>query len=200
MRKIIVLEFISLDGVMQAPGGSKEDASEGFKYGGWTFPYFDDETGKLMHKQMKGEYDLLLGRKTYDIFASYWPTHSETWPQVNKITKYVASKTIKNPTWENTVVLKNIEEIKKLKAEKGPPLQIYGSGNLIQSLMEHDLVDEFWLKIFPLTLGTGKKLFDKGTIPAALELIESNITAKGVIFAKYKRTGKTGDIKTGTFE
>lgn len=196
MRKIVVLEFITLDGVMQAPGGSKEDTAEGFKYGGWTAPFFDDEAGAEMGKQMAGEYDLLLGRKTYDIFAGYWPTHTETWPQVNKITKYVASTTLANPTWENTEVIKDVEGLKKLKAGDGPYLQVYGSGNLVQSLMQHDLVDEFWLKIFPITLGTGKKLFDQGTIPAAFKLTESKVTANGVIFAKFQRAGevKTGEV------
>jgi dihydrofolate reductase len=196
MRKIIVLEFISLDGVMQAPGGPKEDTSGGFKYGGWTFPYFDEAAGKEMDKQMKGEYDLLLGRKTYDIFAGYWPQHSEGWPQVNKITKYVVSKTLKKPTWENTVVIKDVNELKKLKTSKGPVLQVYGSGNLTQTLMDHDLVDEFWLKIFPVTLGTGKRLFDKGTIPASFKLFKSKISPSGVIFASYKRAG---EVKTGSF-
>ncbi len=150
MRKIIVLEFVSLDGVIQAPGGPEEDTSGGFKYGGWTFPYFDKDKvlGQEMDKQMKGKYDLLLGRKTYDIFAGYWPQHTEGWPQVNKITKYVVSKTLKKPTWENTVVVKDINELKKLKNSNGPDLQVYGSSNLIQTLMEYDLVDEFWLKIF----------------------------------------------------
>src|ERR671922_108896 len=129
MRKIIVLEFISLDGVIQAPGGPEEDTSGGFKYGGWTVPYSDEFSGKVMEEQMAGEYDLLLGRKTYDIFAGYWPKHTEGWPQVNKITKYVASKTLKNPEWENTVVIKNDTQLKKLKESKGPPLQVYGSSN-----------------------------------------------------------------------
>ncbi len=198
MRKIIVLEFISLDGVMQAPGGPKEDTSGGFKYGGWIFPYFDEASGQEMGKQMKGKYDLLLGRKTYDIFAGYWPHHIEGWPQVNKITKYVVSKTLKKPTWENTVVIKNnvVSELKKLKKQVGPPLQVYGSGNLIQTLLKNDLVDELWLKIFPVTLGGGKRLFEKGTIPAGFTLIESRISPSGVIFAYYKRAGK---VKTGSF-
>lgn len=190
MRKIIVLEFITLDGVMQAPGGSKEDTSEGFKYGGWMGPYFDKAGGKEMDRQMKKTYALLLGRKTYDIFAGYWPEHTETWPQVNKITKYVVSKTLKKPSWENTEVIKDIKELKKLKLSNGPDLQVYGSSNLLQALMEHDLVDEFWLKIFPITLGTGKRLFDKGTIPAAFTLVYSKISPTGVIFASYKRAGK----------
>lgn len=195
MRKIVVLEFITLDGVMQAPGDSKEDASEGFTYGGWMAPYFDNVGGQEMDKQMKGEYDLLLGRKTYDIFAGYWPQHTEAWPQVNKITKYVVSKTLENPTWENTVVIKDGKELKKLKNSNGPDLQVYGSSKLLQTLMEHDLVDEFWLKIFPITLGTGKRLFEKGTIPAAFTLVYSKISPSGVIFASYKRAG---DVKTGT--
>lgn len=196
MRKIIVLEFLTLDGVMQAPGGSKEDTSDGFKYGGWTAPYFDDMSGKEMDKQMKGEYDLLLGRKTYDIFAGYWPTHTKEWPQVNRITKYVVSKTAKNPRWEHTVVVKDINELRKLKDANGPDLQVYGSGNLVQSLMEYKLVDELWLKIFPVTLGTGKRLFDKGTIPVSFTLVYSAVSPSGVIFASYKRAGK---VKTGSF-
>lgn len=196
MRKIIVLEFITLDGVMQAPGGSEEDTAQGFTYGGWTSPFFDEETGKEMEKQMSGEYDLLLGRKTYDIFAGYWPENTETWPQVNKITKYVVSKTITHPTWENTVVVKDTEELKVLRNSDGSDLQVYGSGDLVQTLMKHDMVDEFWLKIFPITLGTGKLLFDTGTIPASFKLFESKITPSGVIFAYLKRAG---EVKTGSF-
>ena len=196
MRKIVVLEFITLDGVIQAPGGSKEDASEGFKYGGWMVPYFDKVGGQEMDKQMKETRGLLLGRKTYDIWAGFWPEHVEGWPQVNKITKYVVSKTLKKPTWENTVVVKDIKELKKLKNSDGPDLQVYGSANLVQTLMENDLVDEFWLKIFPITLGTGKRLFEEGTIPASFTLVESKITPSGVIFASYKRFG---EVKTGSF-
>ena len=196
MRKIIALEFISLDGVIQAPGGPEEDTSGGFKYGGWTAPYGDEFFGKVMAEQMAGEYDLLLGRKTYDIFAGYWPNHSEVWPQVNKITKYAVSKTLTNPEWENTVVIKDDTELKKLKESDGPALQVYGSGNLMQTLLKHDLVDELWLKIYPVTLGNGKRLFAEGTIPAAFELFESKISPKGVIVASYKRAG---EVKTGSF-
>lgn len=196
MRKIIALEFITLDGVMQAPGGSEEDRAEGFEYGGWTAPFFDEESGQEMDKQMQGEYDLLLGRKTYDIFAGYWPTHTETWPQVNRITKYVVSKTLQEPKWQNTKVVKDTNALKELKDSNGLDLQVYGSSNLLQTLMQHDLVDEFWLKIFPVTLGTGKKLFEKGTIPAAFNLIYSKISDSGVIFASYKRDG---EVKTGSF-
>ena len=196
MRKIIVLEFISLDGVMQAPGGPKEDTSGGFKYGGWTVPYFDEMSGKEMGKQMKGTYDLLLGRKTYDIFAGYWPEHTEGWPQVNKITKYVVSKTLKKTTWENSVVIKDIEELKKLKNSAGPALQVYGSSTLVQSMLKNDLVDELWLKIYPVTLGKGKRLFSEEAPAAAFTLIESKTTQSGVIFASFKRAGK---VKTGSF-
>lgn len=197
MRKIVVVEFITLDGVMQAPGGSKEDTAEGFRFGGWMDPYFDEEGGKEMEKQMKATSGLLLGRITYDIFAGYWPMHTEAWPQVNKITKYVVSRTLKKTTWENTMVVKDVEGLKKLKNSDGPDLQVYGSSNLIQSLMQNDLVDEFWLKIFPITLGTGKRLFEKGTIPATFKLVYSKISPSGVIFASYKRAGK---VKTGSFE
>lgn len=194
MRKIIVVEFMTLDGVIQAPGASKEDVAEGFKYGGWMGPHFDEIGGQEMDKQMKETSALLLGRLTYDIFAGYWPEHTENgWPQINSITKYVVSKTLKNPAWENTVILKNINELKKVKDSDGPDMQVYGSANLIQSLMKHDLVDEFWLKIFPITLGTGKKLFDAGTIPASFKLIHSKVTPSGVIFASYKRAG---NVKT----
>ena len=196
MRKIIVVEFITLDGVMQAPGGSKEDTAEGFKFGGWMGPYFDEEGGKEMEKQMKETVGLLLGRKTYEIFSGFWPYHAtetEGWPQINKIPKYVMSKTLENPTWENTEVLKDINALKELKKSTGPDLQVYGSSNLIQSLMKNDLVDELWLKIFPLTLGTGKRLFEKGTIPAAFKLYKSNVTPSGTFFGYYKRAG---DVKT----
>ena len=196
MRKIIVLEFVSLDGVMQAPGGPKEDTSGNFQYGGWTFPYFDDFTGKIMEKQMKGEYDFLLGHKTYDIFAGYWPQHTEGWPQVNKITKYVVSKTLKDPTWENTVVVKDVKELQKIKAQGNRDLQVYGSSNLVQTLLNNNLVDEFWLKIFPVTLGKGKRLFAEGTLPESWKMTKGEIAPNGVIIANYKPAGK---VKTGTF-
>lgn len=198
MRKIIVLEFITLDGVIQAPGGPEEDTSGGFQYGGWTVPYADDFIGQVMAEQMEGKYDLLLGRKTFEIFAGYWPEHADQWPQVNEITKYVATNTLKNPTWENTVVIKGdvVEEIKQLKDQTGPPLQVYGSGNFVQTLLQHDMVDELWLKIYPVTLGAGKRLFTEGTMPAAFTLVESKVSPKGVIVAAYKRAG---EVKTGSF-
>lgn len=197
MRKIIVLEFISLDGVIQAPGGPDEDTSGNFKYGGWTAPYFDDVAGKIMAEQMKQPFSLLLGRKTFDIFAAYWPLHAEAWPGINEATKYVASKTPTTSSWQNSVYLKGnvVEELKKLKASTGPDLQVYGSGNFVQTLLKNDLVDELWLKTFPVTLGSGKRLFGDGTIPAAFTLASSQISPSGVIFANYMRAG---EVKTGS--
>ena len=196
MRKIIVLTFISLDGVMQAPGGPEEDTSGGFAYGGWTFPYFDEFGGNEMGKQMGKPFDLLLGRKTFEIFAGYWPEHNdEIGKPINDATKYVMSKTLTTHNWQKTVFLETVDDIKKLKEGDGPDLQVHGSGNLIQTLLKNDLVDEMWLKTFPVTLGKGKKLFAEGVIPAAWELTESKVSPTGVIFANYKRAG---EIKTGT--
>ena len=194
MRKLIVLSFITLDGVMQAPGGPEEDPSESFKFGGWSAPYFDDASGEMMQKQMKPA-DLLLGRKTFDIFASYWPEHADFWPGINDVTKYVLSNTLTKSDWKNTVFLKNVEDIKKLKQSDGLDLQVHGSGELIQLLLKNDLVDELWLKFFPITLGQGKKLFAGGAIPAAFTLTDSAVMPSGVIFANYKRAGK---VETGT--
>jgi dihydrofolate reductase len=194
MRKIIVLSFLTLDGVMQAPGGPGEDTSGGFEYGGWVAPYFDEASGKVMQKQMKPA-DLLLGRKTFEIFAGYWPEHEQVWPGINDVTKYVMSRTMKNSDWKNSVFLESVGEIEKLKNSTGSDIQVHGSGELVQLLLNNDLVDELWLKIFPLTLGKGKKLFEQGTIPAAFTLTESLVTPSGVIFANYKRAGK---VQTGT--
>ncbi len=194
MRKIIVLSFITLDGVLQAPGGPEEDTAGGFTYGGWAAPYFDEESGKLMDKQMQPA-DLLLGRRTFDIFASYWPQHEDIWPGVNDVRKYVVSNTLETSDWQNSVILKDIEAVKALKNEDGGDLQVHGSGELIQSLLKHDLVDELWLTFFTITLGQGKKLFDSGVMPAAYTLVETSVTPSGVIFANYKRAGA---VKTGT--
>jgi len=194
MRKIIVLTFVTLDGVMQAPGGPKEDTSGGFKYGGWTAPYSDKVLDKALGKEMKPA-DLLLGRKTFEIFESYWPKHEHIWPGINDVTKYVMSRTKRKSDWKNTVFMKSVAEIKKLKNSKGSDIQVWGSSNLIQTLLKNDLVDELRLKIFPLTLGKGKKLFENGTIPAAFTLTESVGTPSGVIIANYIRAGK---VKTGT--
>ncbi len=194
MRKIIVLSFITLDGVMQAPGGPEEDASGKFEFGGWSAPYGDEVFAKVMQKQMEPA-DMLLGRKTFDIFEAYWPKHVEYWPGVNDVTKYVLSNTLTSSAWENTVFLKSLADVEKLKNSEGSDLKVWGSSELIQLLMKHDLVDEFWLKIYPLTLGKGKKLFGDGTIPAAFTSIETAITSTGVIIANYKRAG---EVKTGT--
>ncbi len=189
-----MLSFITLDGVMQAPGGPEEDTSGGFKYGGWVTPYFDEASGKIMEKQMKPA-DYLLGRKTFEIFASYWPEHADQWSGINDGTKYVLSTTMKKSDWKNSVFLNSVEDIKKIKESDGAALQVHGSGKLIQTLLKHDLVDELWLKIFPVTLGTGKRLFGEGTIPAAFTLTESSVTPSGIIIANYKRSG---EVKTGT--
>jgi dihydrofolate reductase len=195
MRKIIVLSMISLDGVMQAPGGPKEDRSGGFKYGGWTEPYGDEAYGKAVQKELQQPSDYLLGRKTFEIWEGYWPQHADFWPGINDGTKYVLSKTRKKSDWKNSVFIKNVLDIKKLKKSKGNDIQVWGSSILIQLLFKNDLVDELRLKIHPLTLGKGKNLFEKGVIPAVFTLIESTVTSTGVILANYKRAGK---VKTGT--
>ena len=199
MRKIIVLSMISLDGVMQAPGGPDEDTSGEFNYGGWTAPYTDEVSGKLMEKQMKPA-DLLLGRKTFEIFATYWPEHADYWPGINDVTKYVLSSTLNKTDpivagWKNSIILKTMEDIEKLKNSVGSDIKVWGSGQLIHLLFGHDLVDELWLNIFPLTLGKGKKLFDDGAMPATFALNESIVTPGGVIIANYTRAG---EVRTGT--
>jgi dihydrofolate reductase len=186
--------MITLDGVMQAPGGPEEDPSNGFKYGGWTAPYSHYDGGEFFKKNMKpAEY--LLGRKTFEIFAGYWPEHAEVWPGINDGMKYVLSNTLEKSDWKNTTFLKSVEDIKKLKDSDGSELHVWGSGKLIQLLLKNDLVDELRLVTYPLTLGQGQKLFEDGTIAAAFKLLESKISPTGVIMANYKRAG---DVKTGT--
>ena len=193
MRKIVVISMITLDGVLQAPGGPEEDTSGGFKYGGWVAPLSDEEGNKVLEKLMKpAEY--LLGRKTFEIWEDYWPEHADDWPGINNGTKYVLSGTRKKTDWKNTVFLKTLADIEKLKNSEGSDLQVWGSGQLIQLLLKNDFVDELWLLIHPLTLGKGKKLFDAGTIPAAFTLTDSIITSNGVIIANYERDGS---VKTG---
>jgi len=187
---------------MQAPGGPKEDTSGGFKYGGWTFPHFDEFGGKIMGEQMGMPFDLLLGRKTYDIFAAYWPhqtTDNPVTQPFNTATKYVVSHSQPKLDWGKTVLVDGDvpAKLKELKHGDGPMLQVHGSGNLIQTLLQHDLVDELWLKLFPVTLGQGKRLFADGTRPAGFELIDSQTSPSGVIFANYKRAG---EVKTGSFD
>ena len=186
-----------MDGVMQAPGGPDEDPDGNFKYGGWTVPYFDDYLGQVMTEQMSKPFDLLLGRKTFELFASYWPFHLEEGAGINNATKYVVSNTLTAHTWSKTVFVKGnvVEEIKKIKGQAGPEIQVHGSSRLIQTLLENDLIDEFWLKIFPVTLGKGKRLFERGTIPASFALVDSKSSPVGVIIANYERAG---DVKTGS--
>ena len=186
--------MITLDGVMQAPGGPKEDTSGGFKYGGWTAPYTDEDYGKAVEKELQQPADYLLGRKTFEIWENYWPDHADFWSGINDGTKYVVSKTRKKSDWKNSVFIKSLADIKKLKRSKGPDIQVWGSSKLIQLLLKSDLVDELRLKIHPLTLGQGKMLFDIGPIPAAFTLIDSSVTTKGVIIVHYQRAGK---VKTG---
>lgn len=193
---------MTLDGVMQAPGGPKEDTSGGFKYGGWVFPFFDDFMGQEMTGQMGHDFDLLLGRKTYEIFAAYWP-HADTEKDpiaagINKARKYVVTRSLGKPDWSNSFVIKgNVpEEIKKLKESDGPEIQVHGSGNLIQTLWNNNLVDELWLKIFPIAVGSGKRLFADEKFAAGFELVQSKTSPSGVIVANYKRSG---EVRTGSF-
>lgn len=199
MRNIILQEFITLDGVMQAPGGPEEDTSDGFKWGGWTAPYFaeaDDEAGRFMARVMEPA-DLLLGRKTYQMFAEYWPKHADMWPGIMEATKYAVSHEPIELPWQNSKLITGdvVARIKELKAGEGSALKVIGSGNLAQTLLTNDLVDEMYLMTFPITLGTGKRLFAEGTIPAAFEVTDSLVTKNGVVFANYKRAG---EVKTGT--
>lgn len=191
MRKVIVLEHISLDGVIQAPGGPDEDTSGGFAYGGWIAPYADATLGTALRRQMNLPFDLLLGRKTFDIWAPYWPQHADAWLGVNAATKYVASNTLTSGEWLPSVFLNGdiAKKVAEIKQQPGPDLHVWGSGCLIQTLLKHDLVDAFWLMIYPITLGGGKRLFADGAIPAAFKVTESQITSKGVIVVNYERAG-----------
>ena len=199
MRKIIVLAFMTLDGVMQAPGGPQEDTDGGFEHGGWLVPHFDERLGAIMHEQLTMPRDLLLGRRTYEIFATYWPAHEDEWPGINSATKYVVSRTCADPVWEHTVFLRGdvVSELRRLKQQDGLDLQVHGSGQLVQTLLTHGLVDKLWLKIFPIVLGKGKRLFGAGTVPAAFKLTQSEATPSGVIVVSYERSG---DVKAGSIE
>jgi dihydrofolate reductase len=199
MRKLIALEFITLDGVIQAGGGPTEDTSGGFAYGGWQVPYSDDVESAVMNKQMNLPFDLLLGRKTFDIWEPYWPKHADFWPGVMPATKYVASNTRTSSEWQPSVFLSGdiAEKVSQLKQQPGPDLHVYGSANLLQTLMKHDLVDEFWLKIYPLTLGVGKRLFVDGTIPAAFKVTEGQVSPSGIIIVNYERAGA---VTTGSYD
>jgi len=200
MRKVTVNTFVTLDGVMQAPGGPGEDPSGGFKHEGWSVNYWDETMGKIMGEFMGKPFDLLLGRKTYEIFAAHWPkvTNDPGADALNNAKKFVASKTLQTVEWNNSSLIKGDvgQEVAALKEQSGPEIQVHGSGNLLQTLMKHDLIDEFQLLIFPILLGTGKRLFADGTIPAGLKLVDSQTSSTGVVIAKYERAG---DVKYGSF-
>ena len=192
--------MITLDGVMQAPGGPKEDLSGGFKYGGWVAPYGDKVSGRIVQEELNQRSDYLLGRKTFEIWAPYWPEHDDFWPGINEGAKYVFSKKLKKSAplvtgWNNTHVIRSAADIIKLKKTKGPDIQVWGSSMLVQLLLKNDLVESLKLKIYPLILGKGKKLFSGGAIPASFKLISNIATTEGVIIAHYRRSGS---VKTGT--
>ena len=191
MRKVIVLEHISMDGVIQAPGGPEEDTSGVFPYGGWISPYSDAILGTALRKQMNLPFDLLLGRKTFDIWAPYWPKHADAWPGVKTATKYVTSNTMISSEWQPSVFLNGdiAEKVAKIKGQPGPDLHVWGSSHLLQTLIKHDLVDTFWLMVYPITLGSGKRLFADSTIPAAFKVTESIVSSNGVIVVNYERAG-----------
>jgi len=191
MRKVIVVSHISIDGVIQAPGGPEEDTSGGFAYGGWIAPYTDDVVRAAIREQMDMPFELLVGRKTFELWAPFWPQHAEQWPGVNTTTKYVASRTMTSSEWQPTVFLGGeiVDEVVRITQRPGSDLHVYGSGDLLQTLIAHDLVDALWLKIYPVTLGDGKRLFADGTIPAAFKVTESRVSPSGVIIVNYERAG-----------
>jgi len=197
MRKVIVLERISIDGVIQAPGGPEEDPSGGFPYGGWISSFSDEILGTALRKQMNSPFDLLLGRTTFEIWEPYWPKHTDIWPGASTATKYVVSNTQTSSEWQPSVFLNGdiAEKVANLKQQPGPDLHVWGSGNLLQTLIRHDLVDVFWLMVYPITLGGGKRLFAGGAIPAAFKVTEGIVTPSGVIVVNYERAGA---ITTGT--
>jgi dihydrofolate reductase len=196
MRKIIVSTNITLDGVMQAPMGSDEDVSGDFRYAGWTANNADAMSGKAVQKEMNQPSDYLLGRKTFEIFESFWPAHGSMWPGINDGTKYILSRTRKNSDWKNTVFLEGVEDIKHLKNSEGPDIQVWGSSEIIHLLLENALVDELHLRIFPVVLGNGKKLFDNSAAAASFTLVDHVITTKGVIIAHYQRAGEMVQSQT----
>ena len=189
MRKLIVLEHISLDGVIQAPGGPDEDTSGGFAHGGWIEGYSDESLGTALRKQMNTQFDLLVGRTTFEIWEPYWPQHVDAWPNVNAATKYVASNTRTSSNWQPSIFLNGdiAEKVAKIKQQQGSDIHVWGSSNLLQTLIKHDLVDVFWLMIYPITLGAGKRLFADGTLPTTFKVTESKVTLEGVIIVNYER-------------
>jgi dihydrofolate reductase len=194
MRKIISISFVSLDGVIQSPGSPEEDPSGNFSQGGWVAPFNEDLGNQLMQKLLQST-DLLLGRKTFEIWENYWPENAGNWPGINEVTKFVLSATREKSNWANSVFIKDLSSLISLKNSAGPDLKVWGSSKLVQLLLENDLIDELWLLIFPLILGTGKRLFGEGAIPVAFTLTESLVTPNGVILVNYKRKGP---VKTGT--
>jgi dihydrofolate reductase len=197
MRKLIVFEHITLDGVIQSPGAPDEDRADGFALGGWAAPYADPALEESLVSRMKGPFDLLLGRKTFDIWAGYWPHHGDVWPGANRATKYVASTTLTSSDWGPSVFLNGHvpEKVARIKQDAGPDLHLWGSGCFVQTLLKHDLIDTLCLMIYPVTLGSGKRLFEEGTIPAAFGVTESRVGSSGVIFMNYERAGR---VVTGT--
>ena len=197
MRKITVQEFLTLDGVMQAPGGPEEDTSGGFQYGGWVAPYFSTEPDpvfdRIMQKWMQST-DLLIGKNTFQIFEPYWPKHVEDWPGINEVNKYVLSTSLDHSDWQNTIFLKSIDEIINLKASGKGDIRVYGSAAVAQALFKHDLVDELYLMTFPIILGRGKRLFAEDSMPAAFALTDHQVTSNGVVLSCYQRAG---EVKTG---
>ena len=200
MRKLIVSAFLTLDGVMQAPGAPEEDESGDFTNGGWSVNYWDEQMGEVMGAAMSTGFDLVLGRRTYDIFAAHWPhaTEEDAAKPLNDATKYVASRSAPTLEWSNSVLIEDdvAEGVAALKQQDGPELQVHGSGDLIQTLMRHDLVDEYRLWVFPVVIGSGKRLFAEGTVPAGLKLVDSTVSTTGVVIATYVPAGA---IVTGSF-
>ncbi|PWB51288.1 MAG: riboflavin biosynthesis protein RibD [Candidatus Methanoperedenaceae archaeon] len=200
MRKLIINTFVTLDGVMQAPGGPEEDPTGGFVWGGWSFNYWDDMMGQVMGESMAKPFELLLGRKTYEIFAAHWPYIKDdpVADKLNSVMKHVISRTLNEASWNNSMLVKGnvVQAIRALKEQKGPDIQVHGSSNLIQTLLKHDLIDEFRLWIYPVTIGKGKRLFGEGTLPSSFKLINSKISTTGVIIATYETAG---ELKTGSF-
>ncbi|MGH2787770.1 MAG: dihydrofolate reductase family protein [Actinomycetota bacterium] len=199
MRKLVVSTFVTLDGVMQAPGGPEEDPSGGFAHGGWSVNYWDDLMGQIMGEALDTPHDLVLGRKTYEIFAAHWPFVTDPVADaMNRATKFVASTTLESLDWDKSVLIKGdvSEELAKIKQQDGVELQVHGSGQLIQTLLRHNLIDEYRLWIFPVVVGPGKRLFSDGTIPAGLRLLDIKTSTTGVVIATYDRAG---EIVTGSF-
>lgn len=196
MRKLKVLEHISLDGVIQAPGGKDEDPSDGFFYGGWSAPFSDPVLSEALWKQMNHPFDLLLGRKTYQMWEPYWPNHTDIWPNADKAIKYVVSNTLTTADWKPSAIISGVvvKKISELKQQDGPEIHCWGSSGLLQTLLKHNLVDSLWLMIYPVVLGHGKRLFGSGTMPAAFNVVDGLVTPSGCIYMHYERAG---NVQTG---